>query len=186
MDDASLRLWLLGLLHRQRERGGLHHPYLNAYARQGFWGKYPHGKLIQGRETYPAAGRYKPRLWTTHPDKHQDHLLAPPREGQLRAWPLVWTRRALGVPGLDDATLLDLLAAFLHAGEAGGLLRRLHQDGDKTWYAIDAAAARLLPHGEKLRCDRATGLCCTDLSRNASAVTATTRSPRPRWPGCEG
>lgn len=153
LSDEALRLWVLGMLHRQRERGGLHHPYLSSYARQNYWGKYPFGKVVKGRETYPPQGRYQPRLWTTHPDRHHDHMLVPPRDGQMQPWQLVWARRVLGLPGVDDATLVDLLAAFLEAGERAGLLRRLHQDGDKAWYAISDAAARLLPSGEKLRCD---------------------------------
>ncbi|MDI4662609.1 MULTISPECIES: DEAD/DEAH box helicase [Cobetia] len=150
LGDEVLRLWVLGMLHRQRERGGLHHLYLSSYARQNYWGKYPFGKVVKGRETFPPQGRYQPRLWTTHPDRRHDHILVPPRDGQMQPWQIVWARRVLGLPGVDDATLVDLLAAFLEAGESAGLLHKLHQDGDKAWYAVSDAAARLYPEGEKL------------------------------------
>ena len=153
LTEEALKLWVLGMLHRQRERGGLYHPYLNSFARQNFWGKHPFGKVVKGRETYPLHGRYQPRLWTTHPDKNHDHMLVPPRDGRMQPWQLIWARRVLGLPGVDDATVVDLLAAFLHAGENAGLLRKLHQDGDKAWYAISDAAARLYPTGDKLLCD---------------------------------
>ena len=46
-------------------RGALDHPYLNEFASHGFWGKYPFGRTIPGRETFPPAGHYKPHLMVT-------------------------------------------------------------------------------------------------------------------------
>lgn len=152
LDEQRMRLWLLGILHRQRERGGVRHAYLNSYAQQNYWGKFPFGRVISGRETYPPQGKYKPRLLATQPDKYHDHLLVAPRDGQMLPWQLLWARRVLGLPSIDDATLVDVLAAFLSAGEKSGLLVRLHQDGDKAWYAINDTAARLYPAGQKLQC----------------------------------
>lgn len=148
--DDTLHLWILGILHRQRERGGLYHSYLDPYARENAWGKFPFGKVVPGRETYPSAGRYRPRLLVTERDRFHDHVLAPSASGQQRPWQLVWARRVLGVPAVDDASLLDLLRALLETGAEAGVFRRLHRDGAKSFYAIDAGIARLFPRSEKL------------------------------------
>jgi DEAD/DEAH box helicase domain-containing protein len=65
-------------------------------------------------------------------------------------WHLKWARKVLELPGVDDATLVDLVEAFLKAGERAGLLKEVHADGDQKLYAISDGAARLYPHGEKL------------------------------------
>lgn len=148
--SEQLTLWVLGILHRQRERGGVYHPYLKSFALQRFWGKYPFGKTIPGRESYPPQGRYKPRLMSTLPNKDHDHVLSPPRANQLLPWHLNWARKVMKLPGTDDATLVDLVAEFLKSGESSGLLLKVHTDGDQALYAISDQAARLYPHGEKL------------------------------------
>jgi DEAD/DEAH box helicase domain-containing protein len=150
IDDESFILWLLGILHRARLRGALYHPYLDAYARQGFWGKYPFGRTVAGRETYPPAGRYKPRLMVTERDKKHEHLLAPSTPGSNPPWQLIWARRVLGVPSVDDNTLLDLLDELLKVGEQAGILHRVHSDGQKDYYALNADAASLYGQGQKL------------------------------------
>ena len=153
IEDRAWTLWITGILHRQRERGGLYHPYLDAYARQKYWGKFPFGRVVEGRETYPPAGRYKPRLMVTESERFHDHLLAPPRSGRQAPWHLLWLRRALGsaaLAAIDDPTLLDLIAAFLQAGAEAGLLREVHWDGDKVLYALDSGAARLYSQSVKM------------------------------------
>ncbi len=62
IQEKDLLLWIYGFLHRYRERGALQHPYLASYAAQNFWGKYPFGRTVAGRESFPPAGRYRPRL----------------------------------------------------------------------------------------------------------------------------
>ena len=54
------------------------------------------------------------------------------------------------LPGIDDATLVDLVNAFLKTGDSTGLLREVHADGEQHFYAINDQAARLYPNGEKL------------------------------------
>jgi DEAD/DEAH box helicase domain-containing protein len=152
LNAAALTLWILGILHRQRERGALYHPYLDSYARQNYWGKHPFGRVVSGREAFPPAGRYRPRLLVTERDHYHDHVLTPPAPGQQRPWQLVWARRVLGVPSVSDTELLDLLSAALEAGDRVGVFRQLHRDGNKVWYAIDAGLAVLLGEGEKLTC----------------------------------
>ena len=150
VSSEDITLWVLGILHRQRERGGLYHPYLKSYAAQRFWGKYPFSKTIAGRETFPPQGRYKPRLMSTLPNKDHDHVLSPPRPGQLLPWYLHWARKVMELPGVDDATLVDLVGEFLKVGESSGLLLQVHADGDQAIYAINDQAARLYPDGKKL------------------------------------
>jgi DEAD/DEAH box helicase domain-containing protein len=150
VSDAAIGRWSLGILHRARLRGALFHPYLEPYARQNYWGKYPFGKVVEGREVFPPAGKYKPRLIVTQRDKYHEHLLAPSSSNSSWPWQLVWAQRVLLVPGLDDASLLDLLAAWLEAAERGGLLRLVHRDGEKGFYALNHRAARLFGEGQKL------------------------------------
>ena len=152
VSDDAFHLWILGILHRQRQRGGLYHPYMDSYARQKYWGKYPFGRTIPGREIYPPAGRYRPRLMVTERDRDHDNVLTPRAKGQQSPWQLVWANRILGVPAVDDNSLLDLIRALLEEGAQAGVFRCLHIDGTKYWYALDASMARLFPKGEKLAC----------------------------------
>lgn len=155
LTDQQLMLWILGVLHRQRERGGLYHPYLDTYASKGLWGKFDwRGQALDYRETFPGKGRYMPRMMVTSPDQYHDHVLAAPRQGTNSPWQLVWLRRATdqALAGVDDATLLDLIAALLKCGTAAGLLKCVHQGADKSYYALNSAAAVLLPVGVKLQC----------------------------------
>ena len=146
------RTWLYGILHRYREKGALSHPYLVPYAKMGFWGKYPFGRAVEGRETFPPAIRYKPKLMTTAPQRGHEHVLGHTRGGQS-PWHVVWTYRALGEPPVAEADVLDLIRELLACGAAAGLLEKLHQDGDKSYFAISSSAARLLPGGVRLVCD---------------------------------
>ena len=147
LSDDAIRLWIYGFLHRARIRGALDHPYLDHYAKKKFWGKYPFGQTIAGRETYPAYGHYRPHLMVTQFQRGHDHVLAPVK-GSLPPWQLVWARRALKKPNADEASLLDLIDALLMVGTEAGLFRKLHQDGTKRFYAIAADAAIL--YGERV------------------------------------
>ncbi len=152
IDDERLRVWIYGMLHRYRERGGLSHFYLNAYARQGFWGKYPFGRAIEGRETYPSAIRYKPKLLVTAPHRTHEYVLAHTRGGQ-QPWHIRWAYRALGEPAVLEADIIDAIQAFLNCGREAGLLTLLHHEGGKAFYAIASEAARLVPGGICLACN---------------------------------
>ena len=140
--NKTLLVWLYGILHRTRIRGGLSHPYLNSYADQKFWGKYPFGRAISGRETYPPLGRFRPKLLVTKSQRDHDFVLAPSR-GTQTTWHLSWARKAIGIPNIDELSLLDLLHTLLRTGIETGLFRKLHQDGDKEFYAISSSAAEL-------------------------------------------
>jgi len=146
-----LRLWLYGLLNRYRQRGALEHPYLLPYARYGYWGKYPFGWAIPGREVYPSMTRYRPRLIVTQSDAHHEHILAATVQGQS-PWPIVWTRRILQMPQLEESTALDLLRLLLEVGAISGLFKKLYQEGLKVFYAIASDAAILYPEGVSLLC----------------------------------
>lgn len=152
IDDHRWRIWIYGLLHRYRERGALSHPFLETYAKLGFWGKYPFGRAIPGREIYPSAIRYKPRLLVTGPQRNHEHILAQTRGGQP-PWHIAWTYRALGKPAAVEADILDLIEALPACGDSTGLFKKLHQDGSKAFYAISSDAAVLLAGGVHLVCD---------------------------------
>ncbi len=151
LTERQLRLWLYGFLHRGRLRGAVAHPYLDSYASNGFWGKYPFGRTLPGRETYPGGGRYKPHLMVTQSTGQHDHVLAVTRGGRV-PWHLVWSRRALEVRNIEEQSLLDLIAALLVCGTESGLFVRMRQDGPKTYYAISAAAAFLTSDRVNLVC----------------------------------
>lgn len=149
--DDALKLWIYGFLHRARIRGAIAHPYLESFAKNNFWGKYPFGRTIPGRETYPGGGHYKPHLMVTQSQRNHDHVLAPPKGGR-QPWQLVWARRALAKPNTDETSLLDLIAEVLKCGTEAGLFTRLHQDGTKNFYAVS-------PHAAFLTADRINLVC---------------------------
>jgi DEAD/DEAH box helicase domain-containing protein len=142
IDERDLRLWIYGFLHRGRIRGALEHPYLAPYARYNFWGKYPFGRTIPGRETYPPAGHYKPALMVTQSHRGHDYVLASTK-GHRSPWHIVWARRALKQQHANEISLLDMIDALLEAGAEAGLFKKLHQDGAKRFYPIAAEAAAL-------------------------------------------
>ena len=152
LSDDTLRLWIYGFLHRARIRGAIDHPYLAAFAKNRFWGKYPFGRTVPGRETYPSAGHYKPHLMVTQAQRGHDHVLAPAK-GSLLPWQLVWAKRTLNKPNVDETSLLDLIDALLIAGTDAGLLALLHQDGTKRFYAVSAHAAILTSDRVNLVCN---------------------------------
>lgn len=152
IEESSLRIWLYGILHRYRERGALGHPYLVPFAKMNYWGKYPFGRAIPGRETYPPAIRYKPRLMVTAPQRNHEYVLAHTRGGQP-PWHVAWAYRALKEPAVQEADILDLIAAMFKCGEEAGLFSKIHQDGKKAAYTISSEAAYLVPGGVNLVCD---------------------------------
>ena len=151
VSDETLQLWLYGFLHRGRLRGALEHPYIADFAKRNFWGKTPFGRTIPGRETYPPSRHYKPHLMVTQNQRGHDYVLAP-RRGNRPPWQLAWARRVFKKPGVDDASLLDLIDALLVAGTEAGLFKQLHQDGIKRFYAIAADAAILYADPVHLKC----------------------------------
>ena len=152
LSDEDFQLWIYGWLHRYRLRGALYHPYLDTYAAAGYWGKYPWGRAIPGRETYPPQGRFKCRLMVTEKDRFHDHVQAATAGGSQRPWHVEWTRRSLGTRTVDETGLLDLIRALLSAGTDAGLFREVHRDGNKLFYSINAGAAALQPFGTHLVC----------------------------------
>ena len=153
IDEQTLRLWIYGFLYRARLRGALDHPFLESFAKQGFWGKYPFKRTITGRETYPSGGsKYRPHLMVTRKDGANDHVLAPTRGGRS-PWQVVWARRSLGKQA-EEQSILDLIEALLDCGTASGLFKQLHNDGQKSFYAISASAAFITKDRTHLVCSQ--------------------------------
>ncbi|MEI6232646.1 MAG: DEAD/DEAH box helicase [Planctomycetota bacterium] len=153
VQDVALRRWLYGILYRYRERGAMEHPYLLPFAKQGFWGKFPFGRAMTGRETYPSMGNYKPKLLVTGQDRDNENVMAATR-GSRAPWHIVWARRALGVPNVDEATLLDLIREFFKCATEAGLLKRIHQDGTKEYFVLSAEAAMIVSNPTNLVCSQ--------------------------------
>ena len=155
----ALRIWLYGLLQRQREQGGLGHRFITAYVRSGLWGKMSHGRVVRGRETFPLHGRYVPRLFATQREGRHTNLRAVRQTGAVTPWTVEWARRALGgitrLGGVGEVAIADLHDALLEEGIAAGLFEQLdRKDGKRPLYAIAAAAARLYGDGYALVCDQ--------------------------------
>ena len=149
---AQLQVWVLGFLHRARMVGALSHPYVESLASNGFWGKYPFGRTIPGRETYPPGHpAYEPRLLVTKSKGRHECVLSTSR-GSRVPWHLQWIRRSLQLKNANEVGLLDLISAMLDAGTQSGLLTLMHQTSDQQMYAISASAARLVPEGVQLTC----------------------------------
>ncbi|MCP4754368.1 MAG: DEAD/DEAH box helicase [Proteobacteria bacterium] len=151
IEEDNFRLWLYGLLSRYRERGALEHPYLQPLARFNYWGKYPFGRVVPGRETFPGRIRYRPRLMSTGPDKNHENVFTH-SQGSLSPWHIVWARRALGQTVLSEAAVIDLTHTLLEIGCRTGLFTALHNDGTKTHFAIDSKAAILCNNPILLDC----------------------------------
>jgi DEAD/DEAH box helicase domain-containing protein len=152
ISDQDFNIWLYGFLHRYREKGALDHFYLKPFAQQNFWGKFPFGRAIPGRETYPPAIRYKPKFIVTAPQKNHEWVLAHTR-GSRSPWHIIWSYRSLSHPQVAEADIIDLIRALLTSGYDSGLFKRCHRDGQKEYYTISADAARLFPGGVHLVCD---------------------------------
>ena len=150
--DDQLQIWLLGWLHRFRIRGAVEHGYFHEYATKGFWGKYPFGRAIAGRETFPPQGHYLPKLMVTQREKSKHDFILAPTTGSRPPWHLVWSKRVLNARNLNDTAILDLIQALMICGEQAGLFRRLYQDGNKLYFAIAASAALLYPYGTHFVC----------------------------------
>lgn len=144
-------LWLLGILYRYRIRGALYHPFLKDLPDKNFWGKTPFGKVRPDREIHPPAIRYRPHLLTTEPARGHEHLLATLR-GNNPPWPMVWSRRVLGLSGVAQAELLDALRGLLISGEATGLFILMYQRGSQQFYAINSRVARLYAEAAHFAC----------------------------------
>lgn len=153
LTDKQLRLWILGFLHRSRESGAVYHPYLDTYAKQNYWGKYPFGKAVPGRETYPPAIRYRPKLMVTSHKKEHINVLSPSTGGR-HPWHLLWTARALERPPISNTDYIDLLKALLDAGHDAGLFVKLHQDNKAEFFAVSQSAAVLYSDCIKLVCSQ--------------------------------
>jgi DEAD/DEAH box helicase domain-containing protein len=151
LTNDQLKLWLLGFLHRSRELGAMYHPYLDSYAKQNYWGKYPFGKAVPGRETYPSAIRYRPKLMVTSQKKEHVNLLAPSSGGR-HPWHLLWTARSLDHPNISNTDYIDLLKVLLDAGVSAGLFIKLHEDSKCEYFAISQHAAVLYSDCVKLVC----------------------------------
>jgi DEAD/DEAH box helicase domain-containing protein len=156
--DDRFRLWIYGFLHHARLRGALFHPYLTSLATQNAWGKdvfLGRRRVSPGeRETYPHFTRFRPRLMTTMPDRNHLHVLNAAKVGARIPWQIMWANRALRQPTIHDASMVDLIDALLTEATTAGLLMEVHRDGDKRFYAISDAAARLGSEREILVCDQ--------------------------------
>lgn len=149
----QLTIWILGILHRYRERGVLDHPFMDHYVERTWWGKTCKGYTPPEREFFPPGSRYVPGFLVTQPKKGAafHHITAASQGRSIAPWPIRWTRRALSYQD-EELCLTDLLEKFLKVGAETGLLRKLKEESGRAFYTISADAARLQTDVQLLRC----------------------------------
>jgi DEAD/DEAH box helicase domain-containing protein len=150
--QENIYRWLLGILYRYRLRGALGHPYLFDLAQKGYWGKAPFGRAIPGREVHPGQTRFQPKLMVTRAEKKHDFLFGA-TSGNTQPWHIRWTHRALDRP-ITEAEAIDLLRLLYEVAESKQVIFRLHDDGNKIYYAINSSAALLVPNGDRFTCNQ--------------------------------
>ncbi|MDQ1288833.1 MAG: hypothetical protein QG622_2399 [Actinomycetota bacterium] len=131
--DADLVAWVRGVLERMRERGAVHHPWLDQYiqedgARYRIWGGRVKG---QGMPAFPQ-GRSAPAFPRVgKPLQNRQALLDPVTSAQ--SWYARWTARTLHVSAQHGARLAK---ALLERLAAEGILRSFATRQEGVVYAI--------------------------------------------------
>lgn len=124
--------WLEGLLFRQRRRGGVHHPFLERYAKTGR--RYWLSKTREPRLSRP--GRQLPRMWVLgHTHQVFDPLYSKPN---APGWARDFTARALGLE-VRDGGIDDLLRRAIGKLEDVGVVR-IFDMGKERSAGLDPAA----------------------------------------------
>ena len=130
-DLRAYRVWLLGLLDRLRTRGGIHHPWLDAYLAESgrrwqIWGHAP-----RGMPQFPR-GRSAPTAFTTGTGTDFDSL------GGRGSWLVDWSVRCLQVSVAEAAALLYQVVPALAVGP-DAVLRRNTGKNDAGVFVLDPA-----------------------------------------------
>ncbi len=153
VNEQDIAIWMLGMLHRYRERGALYHPFLENYAPSGWWGKSSRGFVPPEREIFPPVSRYKPAMFVTQPknDSKWIHILAERVGNSAAPWHIVWARRVFA-DHLSDQSIIDALSAFLKEGVEAELLVHVKTEAGREYYSISSEAARLYTDAVSLVC----------------------------------
>ncbi|MBK8979633.1 MAG: DEAD/DEAH box helicase [Planctomycetes bacterium] len=153
VEASRVRHWLAGIVQRLRLRGGVTHPMLAAYVREG--GK----KFLLSKRKEPMLspfGRFSiyPRFLTDRAREAGRDTVFDPVVSDRAAltWHRDWTARALGV----DRRHADVQTALLEALrrlEQHGLLERFAMSGQGNAYGLRREALRVTRDVGRVRCD---------------------------------
>lgn len=153
-DHGDVEHFLQGLVHRLRLRGGIHHPLLTEYARQGsafFLTKHKNPLLSRfGRySTYPQFWLQSDSSSNSPKDAYQVLNSAP----NARTWHRVWAARALRMRKENDAGMNALLQRAVRALGDNGLLAAIPaQSGGSVW-GIRAESLLVASRVLQVRCN---------------------------------
>ena len=171
-DERRLRAWARGVLERMRERGAIHHPWLDRFirtdgSRHAIWrGRnkregmpaFPRGRPA------PAFPRVGPKVRT---GRRQEDLLDPVTSPQ--SWYARWTARALAVSAHEGASLARSLLEQLAGAD---LIMCKSNDAGATVYALDPDSIRVEPVADAALAEGRHLLVC-DVCQNPVPGTAT-------------
>jgi DEAD/DEAH box helicase domain-containing protein len=174
--EADPALFLFGIVHRLRQRGGIYHPFLARYIQSG-GRRYMLGKGREPRMS-PVGPRTK-RIRFLVDSERSETFDCPFGKGALRGWFGDWMKRALDwdSPGIVDLAkvyrkaLDDLLDAEILEERAGkGRDRVMMLRPDALWLTTDIAA--VVEGTRRLHLGRA------DAERCDGRISMRFRSPR--------
>ncbi|MED5374279.1 MAG: DEAD/DEAH box helicase [Myxococcota bacterium] len=128
---ALPRAFVLGLLHRMRHQGGIHHPYLESY-RRSLGNAFLLNRRKNPHISYFGRRTRRPRYVSSYAKGKR--FASPFSRRSAAGWYGDWMNRCLdwGSPGPDDVARVyrQLLA---HLVEAGILEQRDAEGGAETW-----------------------------------------------------
>jgi len=127
-DATAYERWLLGLLEHLRTRGGIHHPWLDAYLKNdgNRWTIW--SASADGMPKFPFT-RPAPGFFTTGRAGSTSFIGLQPRGD---SWVTDWTRRCLGVPTAEARALLPLVVDLM-SGDDQPLQRRTSGSAAKVY-----------------------------------------------------
>lgn len=124
-----LRRFLLGLLTRARQRGGVSHALLEGYAANGGKWYFLTKKQAPLLSPFSSESRLPRFLSLTPGEKVFDALV---QTGNYATWYVDWARRVLD-PNLDTGLCNELYRRTVDALEAAGLLERIGNRNPGAW-----------------------------------------------------
>ncbi|QDU69651.1 DEAD/DEAH box helicase [Engelhardtia mirabilis] len=151
LDRSALAHFLWGLFDRTRLRGGVMHPFLGAFAREG--GGWFH--LTRRRNPLISPfGKFSrlPRLLTDTKGGSDSTFDLVPGEGRHRTWFRDWAERALGLPA-DADSVRELYRFALDRALGAGLLVDTVQKRGGRAFGLKPDALELVRDPVTLACD---------------------------------
>lgn len=147
---SRVRHFVEGMLQRLRLKGGIFHPLLDRFAKQG------QRRLLYKRMN-PRLSRFGPNsdiplFWyqgESEPKLSYQALHSPAR---MRTWYRVWAARALGLRQENDIGMDALFDRTVRALRDHGVVQSVKGVKDRAVFGIDPAAALISAEVRRVRC----------------------------------